>query len=211
MVYATQLFAMDIIYTKEPDFMKNDGRKIDLRVKKTRAAIKNTFKDMICEMNPFEITIKELAERAQIHRKTFYLHYTSIEALFEDMLGDIADAYYKKIDAVPLPMPMLEVNRVFFEFLAHSEPYIERLICAPEYQDFCNKAFQNTFLQHNRSRYNPYAKYPQEEQNLINTFLSGSSINMYRQWVLDGKKIPLERLIKLSGELLTFGVDQIAQ
>lgn len=117
MVYATQLFAMDIIYTKEPDFMKNNGRKIDLRVKKTRAAIKNTFKDMICEMNPFEITIKELAERAQIHRKTFYLHYTSIEALFEDMLGDIADAYYKKIDAVPLPMPMLEVNRVFLSFL----------------------------------------------------------------------------------------------
>ncbi len=191
--------------------MEQVERKMDLRVKKTRVAIKNTFKDMICERKPSEITIKELTERAQIHRKTFYLHYTSIEALFEDTLQDVADAYYKKIDTVPLPMPMPEVNRVFFEFLANGEPYIERLICAPEYHDFCNKAFQNNFLQHNRNRYNPYAKYPQEEQNLINIFLSGSSVNMYHQWVLDGKKVPLERLITLSGELLTFGVDKIIE
>ena len=189
--------------------MEQTERKLDLRVKKTRAAIKNTLKEMICEMKPSDITIKELTERAQIHRKTFYLHYTSIEALFEDMLQDIANSYYKKIDTVPLPMPMLEVNRVFFEFLANNEPYIERLVCAPEYQNFCNKAFQNTFLQHNRSRYNPYAMYTQEEQNLINLFLTGSSVNMYRQWVADGKKIPLEKLITLSGTLLTYGIDRI--
>ena len=106
---------------------------------------------------------------------------------------------------------MLEVNRVFFEFLANNEPYIERLVCAPEYQNFCNKAFQNTFLQHNRSRYNPYAMYTQEEQNLINLFLTGSSVNMYRQWVADGKNIPLERMISLSGNLLTYGILKIIE
>lgn len=191
--------------------MEQTERKLDLRVKKTRAAIKNTLKEMICEMKPSDITIKELTERAQIHRKTFYLHYTSIEALFEDMLQDIANSYYKKIDTVPLPMPMLEVNRVFFEFLANNEPYIERLVCAPEYQNFCNKAFQNSFLQHNRNRYNPYKKYSKEEQNIINIFLSVSSITMYRQWVADGKNIPLERMISLSGNLLTHGILKIIE
>ena len=191
--------------------MEQTERKLDLRVKKTRTAIKNTMKEMICEMKPSDITIKELTERAQIHRKTFYLHYTSIEALFEDMLQDIANSYYKKIDIVPIPMPMLEVNRVFFDFFANSEPYIERLICAPEYQDFCNKAFQNSFLQHNRNRYNPYKKYSKEEQNIINIFLSVSSITMYRQWVADGKNIPLERMISLSGNLLTYGILKIIE
>lgn len=185
-------------------------RKLDLRVQKTRAAIKHEFKDMICQMKPSEITITELAERAQIHRKTYYLHYTSIEALFEDMLQDIANSYFNEIDKVPVPMPMPEVNRVFFEFLANGEPYIERLVCAHEYQDFCNRAFHISFLQHNRNRHNPYAAYPQEEQNIINAFLTVSSVNMYRQWVMDGKKIPLSRLIELSGELLTFGVNKLA-
>lgn len=60
-----------------------ETEKTDLRVKKTRAAIKNAFKEMIMEMSPSEIQVKELAERAQIHRKTFYLHYTCIEALLK--------------------------------------------------------------------------------------------------------------------------------
>lgn len=53
-------------------------RKTDLRVLKTRTAIKNTFKEMVMEMNASDIQIKELTERAMIHRKTFYLHYTCI-------------------------------------------------------------------------------------------------------------------------------------
>lgn len=82
------------------------ARNTDLRVQKTRMAIKNTFKDMICEMGAADITIKELSERAMIHKKTFYLHYTSIEALFEDILQDLA----KNTIASTLLMPILTVQ-----------------------------------------------------------------------------------------------------
>ena len=47
-------------------------RKTDLRVLKTRNAIKNTFKEMVMEKDASDIQIKELAERVLIHRKTFY-------------------------------------------------------------------------------------------------------------------------------------------
>ena len=53
--------------------------KVDLRVLKTEEAIKRTFKEMLLEMPYEKITIKELCERAIINRKTFYLHYNSIE------------------------------------------------------------------------------------------------------------------------------------
>lgn len=185
--------------------------KVDLRVKKTNAAIKKTFKEMIMEMKPSEITVKELAERAEIHRKTFYLHYTCIEALFEDMIQDIANAYYKEIDQIPADMPMKEVNRVFFEFYSRQEPYVERLICAPEYQEFFDKTLRVTLMQHNRARHNPYAYLPQEKQNIINIFLTKSSNNMYRQWVDDGKKLSLPEITELTGELLTHGIENLAK
>ena len=56
-------------------------KKEDLRIRKTREAIHRTFKEMICEMDYDQITIKELTQRAQINRKTFYLHYTGLDAL----------------------------------------------------------------------------------------------------------------------------------
>lgn len=66
-------------------------------------------------------------------------------------------------------------------------------------------------LKHNRERYNPYAAYPKEEQNIINNYLCTTSMNLYRQWVEDGKRIPLERIIELSGQLLTEGIDSIVK
>ena len=47
----------------------------DLRVRKTKEAIRTAFQGMICEMDYDQITVKELTARAQINRKTFYLHY----------------------------------------------------------------------------------------------------------------------------------------
>ena len=159
-------------------------------------------------MDASKITIKELTERARIHRKTFYLHYTSIEALFEDMLQEAANIYFAEIDQISPTMPMVEVNRVFFAFLSKQDLFTERLICAESYRSFCNKLFTSA-LRHNRNRFNPYAHLTEAEQNIVNTFTSQSSLDMYRQWVADGKKIPLERLIELTGMLLSSGTESI--
>lgn len=181
---------------------------IDMRVRKTREAIKNSFKDMICEMTADKITVKELSDRARIHRKTFYLHYTSIEALYQDMMTDIADGYYAEIEKISPPYSHEQINRVFFEYYARQEKYVERLICEPSYRPFCDKLHVVT-LRHNLERHNPYAKFTHEQQNMINMFLVVSSLELYRQWIAGGKKMPLEEVIELSGKLLEHGVSGI--
>ena len=114
-------------------------RKTDLRVLKTRNAIKSVFKKMILEREAADISIKELTERAMIHRKTFYLHYTCIGALYEDLLSELAEDYFAAIDQVPADAPFTEVNRAFFEFMAAQEPYMEKLVCDPSYREFADK------------------------------------------------------------------------
>lgn len=185
-------------------------RKTDLRILKTQNAIKETFKEMICEMDASQITIKELTDRAMIHRKTFYLHYTCIEALYEDMLSELAEKYYEAIDKLPPDAPFTDVNRVYFTFMAEQEPYMEKIVCSASYREFSDRFFMAT-MRHNRNRYNPYAAFSQEEQNIINTFLCITSTNLYRQWIADNKKIPLEDLIDLSGELFMNGISSVLQ
>lgn len=180
-------------------------RHTDLRVLKTREAIKNTFKEMICEMPAEKITIKELTDRARIHRKTFYLHYTSIEALYQDMMSEIAEGYYDEMEKLIPPYSHKDVNRVFFTFYSRQDKYVERLLCEPSYRPFCNKLHAVT-LQHNLKRHNPYAKFSPEKQKMITAFLVVSSLELYRQWVSDGKKLPLEEVIELTGKLLDEGV-----
>ena len=57
----------------------------DLRVVKTREAIRDAFQTMICEMDYDQITVKELARRARINRKTFYSHYTGLDDLLQQL------------------------------------------------------------------------------------------------------------------------------
>ena len=45
----------------------------DLRVKKTITGIKTAFEALICEKEYDRITVKELCDRAQVNKKTFYV------------------------------------------------------------------------------------------------------------------------------------------
>lgn len=55
--------------------------KQDLRFIKNEKLIQTTFREMMAETEYSKISIKELTERAQINRKTFYLHYPSLDHL----------------------------------------------------------------------------------------------------------------------------------
>ena len=52
-------------------------KKIDRRQVRTKRRIRDAFMELIMEKPMEKLTIKELAERADIDRKTFYLHYDS--------------------------------------------------------------------------------------------------------------------------------------
>ena len=74
--------------------------KEDLRIQKTREAIHKTFEEMICEMDYEQISIKELTERARINRKTFYLHYNSLDDLLKELQNKMAENFIDRKSVV---------------------------------------------------------------------------------------------------------------
>ena len=111
----------------------------DLRVRKTREAIHNTFKSMICEMDYDKITIKELTERAQINRKTFYLHYTSLDELLADLQEEIAGNFIRRNVSYGSMKDIRDLIRLFFEHAANMPLLHERLMCSGSYRPIWEK------------------------------------------------------------------------
>ncbi|MFB4159041.1 TetR/AcrR family transcriptional regulator [Geomicrobium sp. JSM 1781026] len=60
----------------------------DLRVKRTRRAIKRAFTELLHEMPLEKITVHTLAKRAEINRVTFYDHYHDIYNLADHFISD---------------------------------------------------------------------------------------------------------------------------
>ena len=52
---------------------------MDKRVEKTKKAIKSSLMELILQYDYNKITIKMITDKANIGRKTFYLHYGCIE------------------------------------------------------------------------------------------------------------------------------------
>lgn len=186
----------------------NQKKSPDLRVQKTIEAIQEAFRNMICEMPPDKITVKELSERARINRKTFYLHYTSIEDLYNEMLQIVAGGYYEEIAKLEVPADIADLTNAFFRYFSSQGKYVEQLLCSPEYQIYCSQLFRAT-LKHNRERFDPYASFSPIEQTIINTFLVNNTLDIYREWVTSGKEMAIDDIIDLTGKLLYSGIHSL--
>ena len=62
---------------------------MDLRIEKTRCAIRNAFLQLRSKKPLEKITVKELSELANINKATFYLHYHDIYDLSESLERDV--------------------------------------------------------------------------------------------------------------------------
>ena len=65
--------------------------KTDLRIVKSKKAIKDAFLMLIKEKGYNNITITEIADRALINRKTFYMHYETKQALYDEICNELID------------------------------------------------------------------------------------------------------------------------
>ena len=63
-------------------------RKTDLRIIKTKKAIKTAFLNLLKENKYHNITISAISETALINRKTFYAHYETKDELYADVIED---------------------------------------------------------------------------------------------------------------------------
>lgn len=68
----------------------------DKRYEKTEYLIKSTFFEMIKKGE--KITVSEIAKRANIDRKTFYLHYDTTESLFNEFMKDAEKLLIEELD-----------------------------------------------------------------------------------------------------------------
>ena len=90
------------------------AKETDRRVRKTRALLRRSLAELLCEKSIREITVKELVERADINRSTFYLHYSDVYDMMEKIENGLVDDIEKLIEAHPVS-PFNEKSFPFIE------------------------------------------------------------------------------------------------
>lgn len=166
-------------------------------------SIHKTFRELLLEKDYEKITVKELCERAMINKKTFYTYYETLDFLLFEMQEQISSEYRERIKSYTLK-DMEKLVREFFMFSEEQGEFYEKITCGGTYTKIREQMIMK--VSSDRDIYPELSGFPQAEQNMIRTFLAESLLAMYRTWIMDGKKIPVQRAIEITSEALIHGV-----
>ena len=183
----------------------NQTPKQDLRFLKNERAIREIFRKMMAETDYSRITIKELTARAQINRKTFYLHYPSLDHLLISLQFEIMDPTFRMISETTFPDDVEKIIQHSFRLMAALDPADKKILSAKGH--FLDKKTPSDLIrEHYFRKYDHFAGYDRFESNMIITYFSVCLGVIYRQWEVDGQRVPLEEMVPLATRLILHGL-----
>lgn len=188
------------------------GDRSDLRVVRTRNALRAAFEDLIDETTLDKITVKALAERAGVNRKTFYLHFETIEAFYDDIMKGMMDEFFAHHEKTPDdPWDMDGHARRFFRFLAAQPPMIEQLVCSPNFYDFGGRIYAKQMERYRASADAAFWRYEMtpEQEELVCALIRNMALEFYREWVRRGKPLAAEDAARLIGSVTLHGTEHL--
>lgn len=184
----------------------------DRRVQKTKKAIEDAFETLIQNVDYEKITVSAIAKEANINRKTFYLHYPSVEDLLNSLAERHARGAMQKIsnqgllDADPIDIDAIvqeigeiyRVTRIFNPLFMNKLP-IKSLV----------KAMRGTWIelvQSTRAKRNLPSL---ENAEYYVDYLLGGMLFAYEQWFNTPSDVQFDEIAKVVVTAMLYGAEGI--
>ena len=102
------------------------AEKVDRRVRKTKAQLRQGLARLMQKKSIKEITVKELVDEVDINRSTFYLHYTDIYQMLEKIEEEAMLEIREALEGCPFTA--LNEKRAFPSWLVFSPSWTATVI-----------------------------------------------------------------------------------
>lgn len=201
-------------------------RKIDRRVMKTKNALFEAFDRLARKKDYGKISVSELAREADIDRKTFYLHYSSIEDMIDDRVAEIVESI---LDEVELDMQRRSAAceagaserecvkpdaQVFFASVNSAVrnllPSLARLL-GDASVDAALDRIGRPLAEEIKRRKILSLSMSDEMLQIHVSALVGFMLGAYGAWFKGGMAVPLDEIFDMSGRLIDVCIREIGQ
>ena len=167
------------------------------RTRLSKILLKNALMDLLGEKGSVaKISVRELCERADLNRSTFYAHYSEPKELLEEVENELLDAtqdHLKKIGAEN----DLGAHRYLLSFLIYikenDKPFRTLLIDAGD-PEFRSKFMQQSIIQFVE---NLNISFPKDQEQYIYSYILNGSTGVIIQWMRSDYSIDENALVDL--------------
>ena len=111
---------------------------VDRRILKSQEAIKNAFIELMSEKSFDQITIQDIADRANVGRRTIYHHYMDkfdlLDKLIEEHINEL-----RKLCESASEMDFVEGNLIWFEYFEGNYSFFSTMLASSGAHSFRNR------------------------------------------------------------------------
>lgn len=173
-----------------------DRRTEDLRVLRTHTLLLRALSDLLQEKPFDEIRVKDLCQRAMVHRSTFYAHFEDKRHLLifgmQAFLDDLTDGMPCSDNPAPFRQA---IEKVFQYFLARRQEYA-RLFLDPRNAE-AKEIFREEFarvLTEQTLHHPAFTAYTREEIVVLCQFFAGGLLSLITWWLKPGTQRSAEEV-----------------
>lgn len=184
---------------------------MDRRVQKTREAIQRAYFELLVEKKESRITIADIARRANIDRKTFYLHYDSVETIVREFSKEkIQNILFEleKDDFFGRPIDVVSFFKVLNSFIEQDIDFYRYVATHEAYNFFWDNLY-DVLLCTLRDVYLKTTKLTADEFEVYIRYISSGFIVNYRSWLKKEINVSLEELGRLTADMTYYGIQKL--
>lgn len=182
---------------------------MDRRVIRTKKAIRNAFAQLLSVKNLEDITVKDIAELADINRKTFYSYYSGVHMIVEETENEIVETFEAAIRDLPpdklVKEPYLLFSRLSAIINADMDFY-EPLMKADRSSNLLTKV-SGMLKQKVRESYAAFSRIGEETFNIMVDFTFSGLFSVYQSWFNSQRRQSIEEISQTLSTLCFEGIN----
>lgn len=167
------------------------------RTRLSKILLKNALMDLLSEKGSVtKISVRELCERADLNRSTFYAHYSEPKELLEEVETELLDATREHLQKIGAEND-IGAHRYLLSFLIYikenDKPFRTLLIDAGD-PEFRSKFMQQSIIQFVE---NLNISFPKDQEQYIYSYILNGSTGVIIQWMRSDYSIDENALVDL--------------
>ncbi len=186
-------------------------RKPDRRVAKTKKAIRKAFVELLTEKHINDITVKDIADLADINRKTFYNYYSGIHELLEELENDMVSSFEKNLTDFDFRRDVQRPNRTFARLSAgiSEDGELFRKLLRSKSNSHIVRKITDLIVEKAVNFLQEKYDLDRETLSVVTLFISGGLMNVYQKWVDSEWSMTIDEISSIISNILEHGVGKV--
>lgn len=193
--------------------MDNVKTRVDRRSARTKKAIISALGTLMMQKDISKITIKEIADLADINRKTFYAHYGSVHEIMDEFENSIIANLEDAVDSLDFPKGHYDPYKFFEKLISSANVNFETYahLMLPTVRGNLRSKIKTVIKDRVVDIYSGVLGLDKQTLSYMVEYIAGGTISVYEQWFNSDRAVSMEEVCRIIGQMTAGGIVKLIE